>query len=217
MILYIYPATCTRVTMSALEELGVDYEHRVVDFSSDAQYSPEYLGINRKGKVPALIVDGRLLTETPAILIHLESTAPGTLLPSVSDPLDRAAQISDLVWCGSTLHPMIRQIRAPKRFTDGDVTEVRQHGMTKFASEAAFLSERLSGGRWWLGETWSILDVYLYWLSSNAAKGGFPTADYPALMDHAERVRARPSFRRALAKEIAAVTAGNLPIDIATL
>ena len=74
-----------------------------------------------------------------------------------------------------------------------------------------------SSATWWYGEQWSIVDVYLYWVFSTAAKGAFNMEDYPALAAHAERVRARPSFQRALARERAAVTDNKLNIDASKL
>ena len=64
---------------------------------------------------------------------------------------------------------------------------------------------------------WSIVDTYLNWTYSTAAIGGFPLKDYPVLLAHAERVRARPSFQRALAREVAAVKEHQLSIDPAIL
>jgi hypothetical protein len=63
--LYYAPDTCALATHIALEEAGAPYEAVPVDFGSQAQRSSEYLAINAKGRVPALVTESGTLTETP--------------------------------------------------------------------------------------------------------------------------------------------------------
>jgi len=217
-VLYAFPGACPRVTANALEEIGVPFDYYTVNIRADANHSAEYLALNRKGKVPALSTDGKIMTENAAILAYLDKAYPQAgLLPHSDDMFDDNTGLVDLVWCSATLHPMIRQVRAPQKFTVGDPADVQADGMKKFAKEAAYMAQRLAGGKWWYGDRWSIVDVYVYWNYSTAAKGGFPLKDYPVLLEHAERVRARPSFQRALARELAAVKEHDLPVDPAVL
>ncbi len=213
-ILYMYPGACSRVTMVALEEIGLDYEDRPIDLGAGIQLGADYLAINRKGKVPMMEIDGKQMTENASILAFLDRTYPDAkLLPRRDDPIETARGLSDLVWCSSTLHPEVRQIRAPQKWTVGDPAGVQADGMTKFAKECRYIAERVSGQGWWYGRDWSIIDAYLYWAYSTAGKGSFPIGDYPDLVAHAERVRARPSFQRVLAREVAAVERGNMALD----
>ncbi len=218
MILYIAPGACSRVTMTALEEIGLVYDDRTLDLAAGAQTGDDYLAINRKGKVPALVVDGRLLTENAAILAYLHHAHPeARLLPGDGDELAAAQALSDVIWCASTLHPEVRQVRAPFKWTSGDPAGVKADGLAKLAKECAYMAERVGDDGWWYGDRWSIVDTYVYWAYSTARLGGFALEDYPRLLAHAERVRARPSFQRALARELAAVEREKLPIDPATL
>ena len=89
--------------------------------------------------------------------------------------------------------------------------------MNKFAKNCDYICERIAGDGWWYGAEWSILDTYVYWTYSTAEKGGFPLDRYPNLRAHGERVRARPSFQKTLARELAAVQRDSLPIDPASL
>ncbi|MGR6429708.1 glutathione S-transferase family protein [Rhizobium sp. PAMB 3174] len=217
-VIYAYPGACSRVTLSALEEAGVPYVDQWVDIRGNQQYSPEYIAQNRKAKVPTLSVDGKILTENPAILSYLHQIYPDAgLLPRSGDPYDDARGLSDLVWCSSMLHPMVRQIRNPQKWTKGDVDGIAEDGLEKLNKEAKFAEETLSISTWWYGEHWSIVDVYVYWVFSTAAKGAFNLEDYPSLTAHAERVRARPSFQRALAREQAAVAKHKLNMDASKL
>ena len=81
---------------------------------------------------------------------------------------------------------------------------VHEDGLEKMAQEAAGMAARIGDG-WWYGDAWSIIDTYVYWAYSTAGKGGFPVKDFPVLVGHAARVRARPSFQRVLAREAAMV------------
>ena len=202
LILFQFPGACSRVTMTALEEIGVEFADRVVNLRAGEQKEGDYLALNPKAKVPALTIDGVVMTENPAILAYLHQRYPEAgLLPSANDPVAAHQGIVDLIWLGGTIHPVVRQVRAPFKLTKGDPEDVRADGFEKFAREAKLFSARLADDRWWYGDTWSILDVYVYWAYDTAAKGGFPLKNYPELLAHAERVRSRPSFRRSLARE----------------
>lgn len=218
MILYMAPGACSRVTMTALEEIGLDYEDRALDMAAGAQTGPDYLAVNPKGKVPALLVDDELLTENAAILAFLHARHPeAALLPGSIGSIEAARALSDVIWCASTLHPEVRQVRAPFKWTQGDPAGVKADGLIKFGKECDAIARRVGDDRWWYGDRWSIVDTYVYWAYSTARIGGFPLEEYPRLLAHAERVRARPSFARARARELAAVERHGLPIDPAIL
>jgi glutathione S-transferase len=196
------PGACSRVTLSALEEIGIEFRFQSIDIGRGEHNTPEYLAINSKGKVPALRIGDDVLTENAAILYYLHTRYPSAgLLPPEDGQLPKNAPLQDLVWCSSTLHPMTRQVRMPVRYTKGDVEGVKADGIEKWLPILGDLGQRLSGGRWWYGNRWSIVDVYLYWNYSTAASGGLDISSFPALLDHTARVRARPSFQRALRRE----------------
>jgi glutathione S-transferase len=74
--LYYAPGTCALATHIALEEAGAPYEAVLVDFRSQSQRSPEYLRVNPKGRVPALVTESGTLTETPALLYFVAPRSP---------------------------------------------------------------------------------------------------------------------------------------------
>ena len=83
--LYYAPGTCALATHIALEEAGAPYEAVPVDFGSQAQRSPEYLAINPKGRVPALVTESGTLTETPGLLLFVAQRFPKAELAPLSD------------------------------------------------------------------------------------------------------------------------------------
>jgi len=211
--LFYAPGACSRVPLNALEELQLPFEEHPLALLRGEQKKPEYLAINPKGKVPALQVGQRILTENPAILFYLATRYPeGQLLPNLDEPEGRMQALGDLVWCGSALHPLVRQILLPQLFTSGDTAPVKEFALQAFMPVVDQISSRLSNAPWWYGDRWSIVDVYLGWLMGIAALGGAPGVDNPAIIDHIGRVRARPSFARALARERAAVERCNIPL-----
>jgi glutathione S-transferase len=211
MKLYHMPGACSRVTLNALEEIGLEYEDQVLDLSKGDQRSPEFLAVNPRGKIPALVVDGQSITENSAILLYLINQYPDAgLLPQSDDQLFRARSVSDLIWCSATVHPVVRSIRMPIRMTDGDPAGVLAKGMELMQPIVKAIDERLAQDDWWFGDKWSIVDTYLYWNYDTAASGGFDLSGNPALLDHAKRVRARPSFQRLLKREQAAVEAKGI-------
>ena len=74
--LYYAPGTCALASHIALEEAGAAYTAERLDFKNNQQNSPEYLAINPKGRVPALVTDRGILTETPAMLAFIAQSFP---------------------------------------------------------------------------------------------------------------------------------------------
>lgn len=205
MTLYFFPGACSRVTMTALEACGETYEAVPVNLSIGEQTGAAYRAINPKGRVPALRVGDHLLTENLAILFYLNELNPDAgLLPPVTAPVDRQQQLADLAYCSSTLHPLVRQVRNPARLVDGDTAPLQQKGLVLITEQLGRLSARLDSGRWWYGECWSIIDVYLFWAYDIAASAGFDLNAHPALIEHQEKVRSFDPFRRARERELAA-------------
>ena len=72
-----------------LEETGLEYKAVRIDFQTKEQQSPAYLKINPKGRVPALITQKGILTETPAMLAYLAQISPEKNL-APTDPFEFA-------------------------------------------------------------------------------------------------------------------------------
>ncbi|MBW4330787.1 glutathione S-transferase family protein [Stakelama sp. CBK3Z-3] len=200
------PGACSRVTITALEEIGLEFEtlplseFRKFDSSDQRRFNPT-------GKVPALRIGERLLMENAAILFHLHRKFPEAgLLPAEADEFGCNAGLQDLIWCAASLHPLTRMLRAPYRYVDNDDEDsVRRSGVVAYAPVLEAISARLELGRFWYGSAWSIVDTYLFWNYSTAQSGGLDLTDWPLLERHASDVTARPAFQRARAREIAAV------------
>ena len=74
--LYFSPGSSSMATHIALHEIGVPFESRSLSFSQREHQSPAFLAINPEGKVPTLLIDGRVLTEVAAILFIWRGVFP---------------------------------------------------------------------------------------------------------------------------------------------
>jgi glutathione S-transferase len=84
--LYHSPDSCARAAHLALEEAGANYEAVKMSLAAGDQRKPEYLAINPKGRVPALVTAQGVLTETPAILTYIAQLRRTPSLPPRSSP-----------------------------------------------------------------------------------------------------------------------------------
>ena len=102
--LYYAPGTCALASHIALEEAGADYTAERLDFKNNQQTTPDYLAINPKGRVPALVTDTGILTETPAILAFIAQSFPKAKLAPLDDPFAFAQVQSFNSYLCSTVH-----------------------------------------------------------------------------------------------------------------
>lgn len=203
--LYHFPGACSRVAMTALEHIGCAFQDEMINLAAGEQLSADYLETNPRGKVPALLVDGQLLTENAAILLWLHKTYPeAKLLPDGSDEFAKALILSDLFWISSAWHPYVRANMMPVRWTVGDIEPVRERGKQLISPLIEQLDDRLKSSRFYYGTSWSIIDVYLYWCYTTAEKGEFSLEGKAGIAAHRKSIELLPSFQAALSRETAA-------------
>ena len=190
--------------MVALEETGVDYTARRVLLANGEQLRPEFRAVNPKGKVPALLVDNRVLTENVAILTFLARRHPEAGLLPAADPWQEAEALSLLGWCASGLHPLVTRLRLPQRFCDlpGTADRVRELAREEMIGQLCVAEERLSRQPWMLGPAWSIADTYMAWAWGRCPESDIDAARFPHLCRHYDRTMARPAAQRAIQREV---------------
>lgn len=203
--LFHFPGGCSRVTMTALEAAGCDFEDEMVNLMKGEHMSPAYRRQNPRGKIPALLIDGELLTENAAILTWIHTTYPDAkLFPPTHSALETARQLSDLFWLSAGWHPSVRAMKMPIRWTIGDEAPVRERGRDLMNPMVDALEARLADGTWYYGDAWSIIDVYFYWAYTTADEGTYDFSDRPEINRHRAQVEALPAFIRARVREEAA-------------
>jgi glutathione S-transferase len=181
--------------MFMLEELGVPYEVEIVDVRAGEGQRADYLCINPMGKVPAIKDEGAVVFEAGAICTYLaDKYAAGRLAPSLDDPR-RGAYLA-WIFLGPSIDAVmvdLMQKRAPP--------PRGQAGYGDYRSIVRALETGLAhGGPWLLGDQFTAADVFtggqIVW-----AFGVGVMEPNPLLSAYAERIRARPAFERARARD----------------
>jgi glutathione S-transferase len=178
---YFAPGSSSMAVHIALHETGAPFEARPMSFATKDMQTPEFRAINPNGKVPTLLVDGRVLTEVAGCLFYLARTYPDANLLPVDDPEAEAQVVSWMSFIASAIHP------------------ARQAGIERTREVWQIADKRLGANEWAVGGRYSIADIHLfrlYWRTRDALEpkaGGFANIEA-----HYQRVMARPAVRKTI-------------------
>ena len=193
--------SCGLATHIALHEANAQFDLVKIDFKSQEQQSPEYLRVNPKGRVPALVTSHGILTETPALLSFVAQSHPDALLAPLDDPF-ALAQIQELMsYLASTVHVAHAHKPRASRWADDPAAQAAMVAKVteNMAACADYLESRFVGP-WALGDDYTIADTYLFTVTRWIRNDGVDLSRYPKLADHLERVTNRPATQRALSE-----------------
>jgi glutathione S-transferase len=197
--------SCSLASLIALEEADAPCDLVIMDTKAGDPRRPEYLAINPKGRVPALVTDRGVLTETPAILAFIAQSFPAARLAPLDDPFAFAqAQAFNSYLC-STVHPAHAHRHRGYRWADEESSfaDMRRRVPGNMADCFRLIEEGMFKGPWVLGEAYSICDPYLFTLTGWMEEDSVDPAEFPRLQDHRERMQARPAVRKVLAEKAA--------------
>jgi glutathione S-transferase len=201
--LYTAPGTCAQAVHIALNEAGAELSLQVLDLASNQQRSASYLTLNPRGRVPALVTEQGVLTETPALLSFIARQFPAAGLAPLEDPFALARLESFNSFLCSTVHVAHAHKRRGHRWADEpDALAAMQRKVAANMAEAFAHIERdwLGAGPWLLGERFSTADPYLFTLGEWLAGDGVDESAFPRLLAHRQRMLERPAVRRARAE-----------------
>lgn len=206
-VLYYAPITCALVPYVTLTEANAEFEVRPLNMRKKQQQSAEYLKINPKHKVPALVIDGETLTENVAIQMWIARNFPqAKLLPG--DPWQELKAVSLLSWCSSGIHPYLSRINSPVKVcdVDGAGDSVVAHA-TEALFEAFGLADGWLAGREFFFDHFTAADAHFFWCFRRGQQFKLDVSAFPNCVEHFERMKGRASFQKVLAFE-AEVQAG---------
>jgi glutathione S-transferase len=205
--LYYAPHTISLATHIVLEEVGADYSTVRIDFATTQQQSPEYLRINPKGRMPALVTDRGILTETPAMLVYVAQSFPAAGLAPTDDPFFFAQMQSFNSYLCSHLHVAHAHRMRGYRWVDADDKHsiaAMQRKVPQAVGESFALIEReMLKGPWVMGERFTICDPYLFTIAQWLEADGVDPASIPRVVDHRRRMSERGSVKKAIAEQLA--------------
>ena len=194
--------SCSLASLIALEEAGADYELAMMDTAAGDQRKPEYLAINPKGRVPALVTEHGILTETPAILSYIPETYPSAGLLPV-DAWKRAQAHAFNSYLCSTVHVAHAHRHRGYRWADTPeaLAEMTRKTPENMAACFQLIEDEMLAGPWVLGEAYSVCDAYLFTLGGWLVRDSVDIRQFPKVAAHSDRVAARPAVRKVLARQ----------------
>ena len=200
--LYYATGSCALASHIALEEAGADYRAERLVLKNNDQRRPEYLRINPKGRVPALVTDRGILTETPAILAFIAQSYPAAkLMPE--DPWAFAQVQSFNSYLCSTVHVAHAHGGRGSRWADDPAAlEAMKKKVTQNMSDCfALIEGEMVRGPWVMGESYTIADAYLYTLAGWLKADSVDIGQFAKVAAHRQHMEARPAVQRVLAAE----------------
>jgi glutathione S-transferase len=206
MIFYYAPHTCSLASHIALEQAGADYELRRIDFARNEQRSAEFLRVNPKARVPALVTPRGILTETPAILAFIAQSFPAARLAPLDDPFAFAEVQAFNSYLCSTVHIAHAHRMRGYRWADDPVAiAAMQKKVPQSVTECFELIEReMLRGPWVMGDAYTVCDMYLFTLAQWLEADGVDLRRIPKVADHRRRVAENPIVAKAIAAELSA-------------
>jgi len=198
MKLFYYPGACSLSPHMVLCEAGIHFELEKVDLATKkTEHGEDYLQINPKGQVPALLLDnGNLLTEGVAIIQYIADHVPAKHLMPSKDNFKHYQALEWLNYIATELHKGFGPLFNPK--FPADLKEAtKQQLTTKFT----YVDSQLSHKDFLLGEQLSIADFYLYTIITWAKAMNLELGSLTNLTHFIKNMEARPSVKAALAAE----------------
>jgi len=198
---YMTPGSCSTGIHVLLEECGLVFEAHIVNLLAGDQYQPDYLAINPKASVPALLLDdGTALTEFSAIAWWLARRYPKRqLLPD--DPAGEVRVLGLMNYAVHTLHTQgFARIFTTERFSavSAEQASVKAQGRQIIDQGFAIVDRELAG-RDYVVERFGIADAALFYVEFWAERIGIALPDN--CQAHYRRLLTRPAVRQVLAEE----------------
>jgi glutathione S-transferase len=201
--LYYSPGAASLVVHWLLIELDAEHELHKLDTENREHKSPAYLKLNPNGVIPTLLVDGEPVYESAALVLYLADAYPMAGLAPPLDSLQRARYYQWLLHLANTVQPAFRNWFYPAEVAGEANAEVvkdvaRQRVEAGWDRIDAHLAEN---GPWLLGDKLSAADFFLTMLMRWSRNMPRPATQWPALARVAERMKARPSFKKLYERE----------------
>lgn len=189
---YTNPMSRGQIARWALHEVGADYDQHLLDYGTTMK-APEYLAINPLGKVPAIIHDGKVVTECAAICAYLADAFPEAGLQPASD--ERADYYR---WMFFASGPLESAITNRHMKWEPTTEQEMMAGYGSYDKAVAALERALSGKDFICGKRFTAADIYV----GAQVDWGLQFGSLPAnatFEAYAGRLRERDAYRAAKA------------------
>jgi glutathione S-transferase len=198
MKLYYAPGACSMAAHIVLREAGHSYDLERVDLATGRTATgADYRHVNPNGYVPALqLDDGQILTEDAVILQYLADLRPESGLAPAAGSMARYRLMEWLNFISSELHKTLGALYNP------NVTpEWKANQIALFGRRCDYLTTRLAGRPYLMGEQFTVADAYLYTILNWSNFLDVDMSRWPTLQEFMARVAARPAVAETLEAE----------------
>ncbi len=166
------------------------------------QLMPSYMALNPQALVPALEDNGRILTQSLAIIEYLDETHPNPpVLPK--EPADRALVRSMAMIIACEVHPIqnlrvLQYVKASYNQTDEQVNRWAQHWIDLgLAALQEMIVAQPKRGKFCFGAVPTLADICLIPQLGNARRYGCDLAKYPTILEIEKNCHGIPAFASA--------------------
>ncbi len=200
--LHYAPGTSSMAVHLALLEIGAPHQLKRVDLGAGEQNSAAYLALNPNGVVPTLIVDGRPVYETAALLMLLAERHPQVRLAPTPGSPERGLFLQWMLHLANVVEPSFRIWFSPEKFTGENHAVAKDLARARIeAGWQRFDAFVAAHGPYALGADFGVLDIYATLMMRWSRNMPRPATSWPALAALAARVKARPSWPKLYAIE----------------
>jgi glutathione S-transferase len=198
MKLYYSPGACSLSPHIALLEAGLPYDLVKVDLrAKKLENGDDYLKVNPKGQVPALVLDsGEVVTEGPVIVQMIADKASTKNLAPARDSAERYKLQEWLNYITAELHKNFGPMFSPV-LSDDAKAFFKDRVMGKFR----YVESQLGGREYLMGKQFTVADGYLFTMLAWADRLKFDLSGLNNLKAYQARVGARPKVQEALTRE----------------
>ena len=190
LIFYTNPMSRGQIARWMLEEVGEVYETIILDYGPDGMKSPDYRAISPMGKVPAIVHQGRIVTECAAVCAYLADAFPAA--PLAPPPGERHDYYRWLFFTAGPVEAAVTNKAMGFVVPEG---RERSAGYGCFDDTIDTLEAAVSGEGWICGDQFTAADVYVgSQVDWGLQFGTIPSR--PAFESYAARLRERPAYQR---------------------
>lgn len=183
----------------ALNLKGIEYERIAKVFAKHEHRAADYLAVNPQGLIPALDVDGAVISQSLAIIEYLDDLYPEPALRP-ADPLARAQVRSMALAIACDIHPLnnlrvLNYLRKSLGQNDDGVNTWYRHWVSEgFRGLETQLSQHSSTRRHCFGNSLSLADVCLVPQVYNARRFDVDLTPFPTLVAISTHLESLPAF-----------------------
>ena len=198
MKLYFAPGACSMSPHIALQESGLPYTTEKVDLRAKKTASgADYLEINPKGYVPALVLDnGEMLTEGPAIVQYIADQAKDKQLRPAAGTAEHYHLLEWLNFISAEIHKGFGPL-----FNPDSTEDAKAQALANLSKRFGQADKLLDGRDYLVGNKFSVADGYLFTILNWTKKTGPDLAGMPNLQAFQARIGARPAVQQVMRDE----------------